>query len=88
MAKIRLEGVEKRFGAVPAVDGVDLTIEDGSFTVLLGPSGCGKTTTLNMIAGLEEPTAGRILFDDEEVQDVPVHLRDVARLELKAHLDG
>jgi ABC-type sugar transport system ATPase subunit len=78
MATITLESLEKRFGDVVAVGGIDLTIADGEFTVLLGPSGCGKTTTLNAIAGLEEPTAGRILFDGEEVQDVPVHKRDIA----------
>jgi multiple sugar transport system ATP-binding protein len=60
MADIRLEGISKRWGDVVAVDELDLTIEDGSFTCLLGPSGCGKTTTLRMVAGLEEPTAGRI----------------------------
>jgi ABC-type sugar transport system ATPase subunit len=78
MAEIRLEGVRKTFGDVVAVDGVDLAIPDGSFTVLLGPSGCGKTTTLNMIAGLESASAGRILFDGEEVQDLPPNERDIA----------
>ena len=51
-------GLRKTFGTVVAVDDVSLTLEDGTFTVLLGPSGCGKTTTLNMIAGLEEATPG------------------------------
>ncbi|HKG24893.1 MAG TPA: ATP-binding cassette domain-containing protein, partial [Thermomicrobiales bacterium] len=59
MVQITLERVSRRFGPVVAVDDVDLGIADGSFTVLLGPSGCGKTTTLNMIAGLEEVSAGR-----------------------------
>ncbi len=78
MATITLQSLEKRFGDVYAVRDIDLTIADGEFTVLLGPSGCGKTTTLNAIAGLEEPTGGRILFEGEEVQHVPVHKRDIA----------
>jgi ABC-type sugar transport system ATPase subunit len=78
MAEVRLEGVAKSFGDVPAVRGVDLTMEDGTFTVLLGPSGCGKTTTLNLIAGLEEVDGGRIHFDGQEVQDRPPHKRDIA----------
>jgi multiple sugar transport system ATP-binding protein len=65
MADIRLEKITKRWGDVVAVDDLDLTIEDGSFTCLLGPSGCGKTTTLRMVAGLEEPTAGRIYIGDK-----------------------
>ncbi len=78
MATIKLEQLVKRFGEVEAVRSLDLEIADGSFTVLLGPSGCGKTTTLNLIAGLEEPSGGRILFDAEEVQYVPVNKRDIA----------
>jgi ABC-type sugar transport system ATPase subunit len=78
MVQITLQGVSRRFGTVIAVDRVDLEIADGSFTVLLGPSGCGKTTTLNMIAGLEEVSGGRILFDGEEIQDRPPHKRDIA----------
>src|SRR2546429_2356154 len=60
MAGIRLAGLTKAFGASRAVDGVSLDIPDGEFVVLVGPSGCGKTTTLNMIAGLEAPTAGDV----------------------------
>ena len=60
MAEIRLDHVTKAFGAVTAVDGVSLTIDDGEFLVLVGPSGCGKSTLLRMIAGLEEVTAGAI----------------------------
>ena len=67
MAQIRLEGLQKRFGDFTAVREVSFTIDDGEFFVLLGPSGCGKTTTLRMIAGLELPTAGRILLDGEDV---------------------
>ena len=78
MATVELRDVTKWFGANLIVDGLDLTIPDGSFTVLLGPSGCGKTTTLNMISGLEEVTSGAVLFDGEEVQHVAPHRRDVA----------
>lgn len=78
MVRIVLEDVTKAFDGVVAVNGIDLHIEDGTFAVLLGPSGCGKTTTLNMIAGLEQVSSGRILFDDTEVQWVPPHRRDIA----------
>ena len=78
MAEITLQGLRKTFGSVVAVAGVSFTIADGTYVVLLGPSGCGKTTTLNLIAGLEEGTAGLILFDGEEVQDLPPHKRDIA----------
>lgn len=67
MPDIRLEGISKRWGDVVGVEDLDLIIPDGSFTCLLGPSGCGKTTTLRMIAGLEEPTAGRISMDQQIV---------------------
>lgn len=69
MAQVVLEGLEKAYGAVKVVKGVDLIIEDGSFVSLLGPSGCGKTTTLRMIAGLEAPTGGRLLIGDEVVSE-------------------
>ena len=54
MADVRITGLHKRYGAVPAVRGIDLDIRDGEFTVLVGPSGCGKSTLLRTIAGLEE----------------------------------
>src|SRR3989442_8127513 len=63
------ERLTKVFGATRAVDGIDLTIPDGEFVVLVGPSGCGKTTTLNMIAGLEAPTAGDIWIGAARVTD-------------------
>ena len=66
-AMIRLDGVSRRFDEVVAVDGVSLEIAAGEFFSLLGPSGCGKTTTLRMIAGFEEPDAGRVLLDGEDV---------------------
>jgi multiple sugar transport system ATP-binding protein len=78
MARIRFDRVTKRYGSVLAVDALDLDIRDREFVVLLGPSGCGKTTTLNMIAGLEELSAGDVYFDDNIVTFVPPHKRDVA----------
>ena len=60
MAKVRLEHVWKRFGKVVAVKDFNLETEDGEFVVFVGPSGCGKSTLLNLIAGLDEPTAGRV----------------------------
>jgi multiple sugar transport system ATP-binding protein len=71
VARIRLENLVKEFGpAVTAVAGVDLDIRDGEFMILVGPSGCGKTTTLNMIAGLEEPTSGSVIIDGVVVNDL------------------
>lgn len=78
MAGIRLEQLQKTFAKHQAVAGLDLEIADGELLVLLGPSGCGKTTTLNCIAGLEAPTSGRILFDDEDVTAQPPHVRNIA----------
>jgi spermidine/putrescine transport system ATP-binding protein len=66
-ADLRIVDVTKRFGDFVAVDDLTLTIPSGSFFALLGPSGCGKTTTLRMVAGLEEPTAGSILIGDQDV---------------------
>jgi len=62
-----LTGISKRFGTFTAVDDLDLTIGEGEFFAMLGPSGCGKTTTLRMIAGLEEPTAGSIRLGDQDI---------------------
>ncbi|MCS7006045.1 MAG: ABC transporter ATP-binding protein [Thermoleophilia bacterium] len=76
-ADVRLERVVKRFDDVVAVDDVSLEVPSGSFFALLGPSGCGKTTTLRMIGGFEEPTAGRIYLGDEDVVGLPPYKRDV-----------
>jgi multiple sugar transport system ATP-binding protein len=78
MASITFEGVQKRFGPVCAIDGIDLQVADGEFFVLLGPSGAGKTTTLRLVAGIEQPDAGRILMNGEDVTEVPPALRDCA----------
>src|SRR3954471_16740574 len=74
---VRLDRVTKRFDDVVAVDNLSLEIERGSFFALLGPSGCGKTTTLRMIGGFEEPTAGAIYLGDREVSGLPSYKRDV-----------
>ncbi|MGH9167425.1 MAG: ABC transporter ATP-binding protein [Acidimicrobiia bacterium] len=78
MAEIRLEGLAKRYGRTEAVRGIDLEIPDGRFTVLVGPSGCGKTTTLRMIAGLVDPTSGRIWIGGRDVTLLEPKERDVA----------
>ena len=78
MAEIQLKGVSKRWGSFVGVEGFDLTIPDREFLVLLGPSGCGKTTTMRMIAGLEDPTAGEIMIDGKRVNDLEPKDRDVA----------
>src|ERR1700726_3482046 len=80
MAEIKVAQVTKTFETFPAVKGVSFTVDHGSFFVILGPSGCGKTTTLRMIAGLELPTAGRILLDGEDVTALPPSARDIAFL--------
>jgi putative spermidine/putrescine transport system ATP-binding protein len=77
VAAVRLEGVEKRFGDVVAVRGLDLDVVDGEFFSMLGPSGSGKTTTLRMIAGFEAPTVGRILLHGHDVTGRPPFERDV-----------
>ena len=74
---IELAGLCKRFGEHIAVDNIDLSVASGEFFSLLGPSGCGKTTTLRLIAGFEQPTAGRVLLDGLDVSAVPAHKRNV-----------
>jgi spermidine/putrescine transport system ATP-binding protein len=74
---VELEGVTKRFGGFTAVDGMTLQIARGEFFSLLGPSGCGKTTTLRLVAGFEQPTAGAIRLDGEDVAKVPPYRRHV-----------
>jgi spermidine/putrescine transport system ATP-binding protein len=72
---VRLDRVSKRFGDLVAVRDLDLEIGRGEFFTLLGPSGCGKTTTLRIIAGFEDPTAGRVLIDGQDVAGLPSHKR-------------
>src|SRR3990170_8186987 len=68
--RVLLEGLTKRFGAVTALESLNLEIADGEFVALLGPSGCGKTTTLLLIAGIYQPSAGRITFGERPVNDL------------------
>ena len=69
MTRLSIEGLTKTFGDVVAVETLDLAIDDHEFISLLGPSGCGKTTTLRCIAGFEQPSAGRITFDGDDIVD-------------------
>ncbi|MBB5752571.1 ABC transporter ATP-binding protein [Prosthecomicrobium pneumaticum] len=77
MTTIRLENLVKSFGSFTALKTMDLEIGNGEFVALLGPSGCGKSTTMNMIAGMEAPTSGRILFDGRDMAGVPMGKRGV-----------
>lgn len=76
-ADLELVGIHKRFPGFTAIEALDLRIPAGSFFALLGPSGCGKTTTLRLVAGLEEPTSGRILIGGKDVTDVKPYKRPV-----------
>ncbi len=77
MFDLTLEGLTKRFGSVTAVADVDLHLPGGKLVCFLGPSGCGKTTLLRLIAGLETPSAGRILLDGRDIGATPAHRRNV-----------
>ena len=78
MSSVVFDHVCKVFYRTVAVDGLDLTIHDQEFMVLLGPSGCGKTTALRMIAGLETVTSGTLSIGDRVVNDIPASDRDIA----------
>lgn len=77
MGAIQLKNVTKKFGDQMVIDDLNLSIEDGSFTVLVGPSGCGKSTTLRMITGLDEPTSGDIYIDGKKINDLTPGKRDI-----------
>src|SRR6266498_5735389 len=77
MSRVNLSSITKHYGPTIAVHEFSLDVPDGEFVTLLGPSGCGKTTTLRMIAGLIEPTSGRIYFDEQEVTYLPPPARNI-----------
>jgi len=76
-ADVEFAGVTKRFGEVLAVDNVSLAVERGAFTTLLGPSGCGKTTSLRLVAGFEQPSAGEVKIGGQSVVGIPAYRRPV-----------
>lgn len=92
MSSVRLDGITKVYAeGGGGIRGFSCSIEEGEFFALLGPSGCGKTTTLRVVAGLEQPDAGRVLFDERDVTRVPPEKRDLAMVfqsyALFPHLD-
>ncbi len=78
MTTVTLNRINKSWGGFQAVKDLNLGIAEGEFLVLLGPSGCGKTTTMRMIAGLEDPTGGDLMFDAQRMNGVPARQRDVS----------
>ncbi len=78
MSGVSIQNVEKAFGGVRVIHGIDIEIADGAFVVLVGPSGCGKSTLLRIIAGLEDVTSGSIMTGDTEVNDMVPKDRDIA----------
>ena len=78
MATVTFRSVSKSFGGAPVIENLDLEVRDQEFMVLVGPSGCGKSTALRILAGLEDPSAGRIEIGERVVNDVPPKDRDIA----------
>ena len=78
MSSVHLENINKSFGNINALSNLNLEIKDGEFFILLGPTGAGKTTTLRIISGLEKPDSGKILFNDEVVNEVQPAFRDTS----------
>src|SRR5688500_4313571 len=82
MARVKLEALRKSYraagGDVEVVRGIDLEIADGELVTLVGPSGCGKSTTLNIVAGLDRATSGKVWIGDRVVDDLSPGERDVA----------
>jgi multiple sugar transport system ATP-binding protein len=91
MGDVNYENVTKEYGEETAVTDMNIEVEDGEFVTLVGPSGCGKSTTLEMVAGLTEPSSGRIYIDGDDVNDLPPKDRDIAmvfqNIALFPHMD-
>lgn len=77
MPQVRVVGLRKQYGNVIAVNNVDLTVDDGEYVTILGPSGCGKTTLIRMIAGIIEPTEGKVFISGQDMTGVPIEDRDI-----------
>jgi len=77
MGFLELNGLRRVFGTVTALDGIELSLEQGEFVSLLGPSGCGKTTALRLVAGFDQPTAGTIVVDGTDMTRTPPNRRDM-----------
>src|SRR5438045_6547287 len=77
MAYLELNGLHRNFGAVKALDGIEIALGEGEFLSLLGPSGCGKTTALRLVAGFDRPDDGRIVVDGRDVTRVSPSKRDM-----------
>ena len=75
--EVRLESLRRSYGAVLALDGLDLTLHPGELVALLGPSGCGKTTALRLLAGLEDADGGRVVVDGQDITQIPTNKRDL-----------
>ena len=78
MSSVRLENINKSFGNINALSNLNLEIKDGEFFVLLGPTGAGKTTTLRIISGLEMPDSGKVLFNEEQFNNVQPAFRNIS----------
>ncbi len=77
MSSLEIRNIEKSFGDVAVLKGIDLNVVSGEFFTLLGPSGCGKTTLLRIIAGFQRQDAGRIVVDGDRIDERPAHKRDI-----------
>lgn len=77
MPNVKVANVSKFFGNIKALENINLEVDDGEYVVLLGPSGCGKTTLLKIIAGMWEPTAGKVYIDGSDVTDLPPEDRNI-----------